>query len=100
MNTKTITITEYDRQRFISALCSAMAINFKHFLEPQPVVFLALGTYIQHTKDEGTLKALNDFINAVRAVNSYAISLEGNKGSYSDLVEFINSIPLADEPRE
>lgn len=99
-NTQTITLTKQDKDRFLNAIFLVMLIDFKHFLESQPVVFTALGTYIQRTKDEGTIKALNDFINAVRSVNSLAISCAKNQYDYMDLEELLYSIPLADEPTE
>ncbi len=92
---KAFAITKYDQDRFLSALAVDL-FNFKNFFESQPVVFTALGLYMQHTKDEGALKAINDFMNAVRGVNSFAISIAEKRGIYMDLEEFISSIPLVE----
>ena len=98
--TNAITITEYNRDRFLSALYTVMYCNFRQFLESQPIVIAFLGVQSLHTKDKGTHIAINNFINAISSVNALIATLTQKQGVYCDLEEFINSLPLADEATE
>lgn len=94
------TITEYDRERFLSALYAVMFRNFNKFLESQPVVFTLLGANVLRIKDRGTSIAVNNFINAIRELNVFITTLAQKQDVYFDLEGFLNSIPSAEETQE
>ena len=89
-----LTITAYDRDRFLSALYAVMFRNFNKFLESQPVVLTLLGANVLRIKDKGTNIAVNNFINAMRELNVFLATLAQKQGIYGELEEFLNSIPL------
>lgn len=95
-----ITITESERDRFLSALYTVMYRNFNTFLESQPVVLAVLGVHSQHTKDKGTNNAINNFVNAISSVNAFIATLTQKQICFYELESFLNSIPLADEETE
>lgn len=96
----TFTITEHNRDRFVSALYDVIFCSFKQFLESQPVVLTLLGANILRIKDKGTNIAVNNFINAIRELNVFFANLAQKQEVYFELERFLNSIPLADEETE
>lgn len=95
-----ITITESERDRFLSALYMVMDRNFNTFLESQPVVLTLLGVNVLRIKDKGTNIAVNNFINAISSVNAFIATLAQKQICFYELERFIDSIPSADEETE
>lgn len=95
-----VTITEHNRDRFVSALYAVMFCSFKQFLESQPVVLTLLGANVLRIKDAGTNIAVNNFINAIRELNVFFANLAQKQEVYSELERFLYSIPLENEATE
>lgn len=95
-----VTITEHNRDRFVSALYAVMFCSFKQFLESQPVVLTLLGANVLRIKDKGTNIAVNNFINAIRELNVFFANLAQKQEVYSELERFLYSIPLENEATE
>lgn len=99
-NQNTLSITETQRENFLTALYAMRFANFKKLFDSQPVAFAALGIHLQHSKDKGECLAVSSFIDAIRNVNLFAFDLMQNRAVYDDMIKLVNSLPLIEETEE